>query len=216
MDTPSGPLKARAIIQGKKVESVTLEMVPSFVFATGQYIDVDRIGRVEIDLVFMGGYFAMVSAESLGIELVPENSQYLISLGMAVIDAANEQCTVFHPERQEVSTIDVTEFYKEEKDGSGGTGAVVYGESHLDRSPCGTGTAAKMTLLHHKGKLSLGETYRNRSPLGTVFTGEIAREEKTGDFTGVVCQVSGNAHVTGCNSFVIDKSDPFQEGFLVV
>jgi proline racemase len=218
VDTPSGPLQAYAQVANSRVLSVGIDMVPSFVFQTDCSLEVPGFGQITVDLVCVGGFFAMVSAESLGIELSRENSQKLIALGMAIIDSANRELQVYHPHHPEVNTIDVTEFYAEaplDSQGRSGSSVVTYGESHIDRSPCGTGTTAKMTLLHHKGRLSLGQTYRNASPLGTVFEGRIVRELTIGEFGGIIGQVRGNATITGYHQFVLDQIDPFQRGFLL-
>lgn len=218
VDTPSGPLQAHTRVEGGRVLSVGIDMVPSFVLKTDCPLEVPGFGRVSVDLACVGGFFAMVSAASIGIELIAQNSHKLISLGMAIIDAANRQLQVFHPERPEVNSVDVTEFYTENPEddqGRSGTSVVIYGQSHMDRSPCGTGTAAKMTLLHHKGKLSVDKTYRNASPLGTVFRGRIIRELTIGQFGGIIGRVRGSATITGQHQFVLDQNDPFQQGFLL-
>jgi proline racemase len=215
VDTPSGPLDAHTRVREGRVISVGIQMVPSFVFDTGCRIEVAGFGPVTVDLVCVGGFFAMVSARSIGIELVPQNSDRLISLGMAIIDAANRELEVRHPERPEVNTVDVTEFYESDGDTGTGRSVVIYGESNMDRSPCGTGTTARMTLLHHRGKLGPGGIYTNSGPLGTRFEGRIVRTQSIGDFEGIVGQVRGNAQVTGYHQFVVDAADPFQEGFLI-
>jgi proline racemase len=215
VDTPSGPLAAHARIRNGRVESVAIDMVPSFVFDTGRELEVPGFGTVAVDLVCVGGFFAMLSARSAGIDLVPENSPRLIPLGMAVIEAANQAFDVYHPERPEVNTVDVTEFYAEDPQTGTGRSVVIYGESRMDRSPCGTGTTAKMTLLHHRGKLGPGQAYKNASPLGTVFEGQILKTVSIGKFNGIVAQVRGNAQITGYHQFVVDANDPFPEGFLL-
>ncbi len=217
VDTPSGPLQAHTRVADGRVLSVGIDMVPSFVFKTDCPVEVAGYGRINIDLVCVGGYFAMVSAASIGIDLIAENNPELITLGMAVIDAANRQLQVYHPERPEVKSVDVAEFYVENPADESRTGrsVVVYGESHMDRSPCGTGTTAKMTLLHHTGKLSIGDTYRNTGPLRTIFEGGISRELTIGEFDGIIAQISGSATITGLHQFVLDPDDPFQNGFLL-
>ena len=215
VDTPSGPLDAHTRIRNGSVASVAIDMVPSFVFDTDRKLDIDGFGRISVDLVCVGGFFAMVSARSIGIDLAPENSSRLIPLGMAVIDAANRAFQVYHPERPEVGTVDVTEFYDEDPETGTGKSIVVYSESHMDRSPCGTGTTAKMTLLNHLEKLAPGEMYRNAGPLGTVFEGRIVKTLPIGAFNGIVGQVRGNARITGYHQFVVDAADPFQKGFLI-
>jgi len=215
VDTPSGPLDAHTRIRKGHVESVAIDMVPSFVLETNHSIDVPGFGTVPVDLVCVGGFFAMVSARKIGIDLVPANRGRLVSLGMDIIEAANRSVDVIHPERPEVTTVDVTEFYDEDPQTGNGRGVVIYGESHMDRSPCGTGTTAKMTLLHHHGKLAPGGTYRNAGPLGTVFEGRIVKKVAIGELDGIVGQIRGNAQITGYHQFVVDDADPFPEGFLL-
>ncbi len=216
VDTPSGPLDAHTRIRNGRVESVAIDMVPSFVFDTDRELEIPGFGTVSVDLVCVGGFFAMVSAQAVGIDLVPANSHRLIALGMAVIESANQAFSVYHPGRPEVRTVDVTEFYDEDGDAGIGNSVVVYGESNMDRSPCGTGTTAKMTLLHHQGKLGLGQVYKNAGPLGTVFEGRIVKTVSIGEFGGIVGQVRGNAQITGYHQFVVDTNDPFPEGFLLL
>ncbi len=166
VDTPSGPLDAHTRIRDGRVESVAIDMVPSFVFDTGRELEIAGFGKASVDLVCVGGFFAMVSARSIGIDLVPENSHRLIPLGMAVIEAANRALSVYHPERPEVNTVDVTEFYDEDPQTGTGKSVVIYGESNMDRSPCGTGTTARMTLLHHRGKLGCRSGLQECRPPG--------------------------------------------------
>jgi proline racemase len=135
---------------------------------------------------------------------------------MAVIEAANEAFRVYHPERPEVNTVDVVEFYDEdpvERKPAGGrwfTANPIWTDL-----PCGTGTTAKMTLLHHRGKLNPGEIYKNAGPLGTVFEGQIVQTVPIGEFQGIVGQIRGTAQVTGYHQFVLDDQDPFPKGFLL-
>ena len=215
VDTPSGPLDAHTRIRNGRVESVAIEMVPSFVFEVGRELEIAGFGKIPVDLVCVGGFFAMVSARSIGIELIAENSHRLIPLGMAVIDAANRASIVYHPERPEVNTVDVTQFYDEDPQTGTGKSVVIYGESHMDRSPCGTGTTARMTLLHHLGMLDSGQVYNNAGPLGTVFEGRIVRTLPIGNFDGIVGQIRGNAQIIGYHQFVLDASDPLPKGFLI-
>ncbi len=216
IDTPSGPVQAHTRIRRGRVESVGIDMVPSFVYRTGCRLELRHFGEIEIDLVYAGGFFAMISAASHGIDLASAEPNDLVRLGMAVIDAANDQLTVHHPHRPEVETVDVAEFYQEKNDREkSGSGVVIYGEAHMDRSPCGTGTTAKMALLHHHGRLRAGESYSNSSPLGTVFTGKIIEETKIGSLPAVICRIRAGAVITGFHRFVLDPRDPFPRGFLL-
>ena len=178
---------------------------------------VEGFGRVNIDLVCTGGFFAMVDAAQLGIDPVMDNKNLLVDLGMKIIGAANEQLEVVHPVRPDVNTVDVTEFYDSGvKNGKAyGRGMVIYGESHMDRSPCGTGTAAKLALLHHYDKIELNQPYTNSSPLGTSFEAELVEKTRVGHLDAVVTRIKGRAWVTGLHHFVLDKTDPFQQGYIV-
>ena len=215
VDTPSGPLDAHTRIRNGHVESVAIEMVPSFVFNSGCELQIAGFGKFPVDLVCVGGFFAMASARSVGLDLVTENRQQLIRLGMAVIEAANRSFRVYHPERLEVSTVDVTQFYDDDPKTGIGKSVVIYGESNMERSPCGTGTTARMTLLHHQGRLDTGQIFKNTGPLGTVFEGQIVKRQPVGKFDGIIGQFRGNAQITGYHQFVLDIEDPFPEGFLI-
>ncbi len=216
VDTPSGPMQTVAHIQNNHVQSVAIEMVPSFVYRTDQILSLPQLGSIHTDTVCVGGFFIMVAAEQIEMQLTAANSAKLIATGMALIDAANQQLSVQHPTRPEVKTVDVVEFY----DSSGhahqqGSSIVIYGESHMDRSPCGTGTAAKITLLHHRRQLSVGQSFSNYSPLGTIFEGRIVGETRVGNLKAVKTEIRGSAYITGLHEFVIDTDDPFPEGFLL-
>lgn len=216
VDTPSGPMKARARVKGGLAESVVIGMVPSFVYEENTPLEVPGLGGINVDTVCVGGFFVMVSTDQIGVDLTPANSPELIRLGMTLIEAANQQLEVRHPTRPEVTTVDVAEFY----DLSGhsrrrGRNVVVYGEAHMDRSPCGTGTAAKMTLLHRRGLLGMNQTFNNYGPLGSVFEGRIVEEMEIGDLHGVVTEIRGSAHITGIHEFILDARDPFPRGFLL-
>mgnify|MGYP000844653555 FL=1 len=216
VDTPVGPMRTVAHIEGKKVTSVAITAVPCFAYLLDQPLDVPGVGRLQVDISFAGGFFVMVSAEQIGLELAPANANQLAAIGMAVIEAANQQIPTQHPTQPHITTVDVAEFF----DPSGhmahrGRNAVVYGKAHVDRSPCGTGTCAKMALLYRRGELTIGQPFINAGILGTTFEGQILEETRVGDFPAIIPQIKGSAHVTGINRFFVDPSDPFPEGFLL-
>jgi len=216
VDTPSGPMETRAFIEDGKVESVAIRAVPSFVYRENETLDMPELGRITVDTVCVGGFFAMVSTDQIGLNLTPANGPKLIDLGMTIIEAANQQLEVRHPTRPEVNTVDVAEFYDPSGHAKGLVNSVViYGEAHMDRSPCGTGTAAKMTLLHHRGQLAINQHITNAGPLRTTFEGRLVAETRVGDFKAVVAEIRGSAHITGIHEFVLDARDPFPEGFLI-
>ena len=217
VDTPSGVMTVSVDYREGEVKTVAMDMVPSFVYDTAKEITVEGFGKLSIDLVCTGGFFAMVNTDELGISPVLENKNMLVDLGMKIIDAANEQLEVIHPLRPDVNTVDVTEFYDCTDDIplTGGRGMVIYGESHMDHSPCGTGTAAKLTLLHHYGKIGMHQAYVNASPLGTTFEAALVGKTRIGEFNAMITRIKGRAWVTGIHHFVLDKTDPFKEGFII-
>jgi len=239
MDAPSGAVEARARVHtaadGRlQVESVAIQLEPAFAFLLDQPLEVPDLGRISVDVVFAGGFFVMVSNEYLEpasgddyLDLSSENAPELVRLGMVITEAANRQIDVQHPTRPFINTIDVVEFYDPRCDAERqGKNAVIYGEAHIDRSACGTGTSAKMALLHRRGGLAVGETFINESPLGSTFEGRIVEETTIrpvgGDSPGsapalpaIVPEIRGSAHLTGLHRFVVTPDDPFPEGFLI-
>jgi len=216
VDTPAGPMEATADIEDGRVASVAISAVPCFAYLLDQPLDIPGVGKIQVDISFAGGFFAMVSQGQIGLDLTVNNASKLASLGMAIIDAANEQIPVQHPTQPYIDTIDVAEFF----DPSGhiqhrGRNVVIYGESHVDRSPCGTGTCAKMALLHKRGELTVGEPFINAGILGTTFEGQILSETRVADYTAIIPQFKGRAYITGINRFFVDPDDPFPEGFLL-
>jgi proline racemase len=135
---------------------------------------------------------------------------------MVIIEAANQQLQVRHPTRTYIDTVDVVEYYdpRGHQDGLG-KNVVVLGEGHVDRSPCGTGTAAKMALLHRKGLLPKGQTFVNQGLLGTRFEGRIVAESTLGDLPVIIPEIRGSAHATGLHRFVVTPDDPLPRGFLI-
>ena len=222
VDSPSGPVHTTARVRKDAgggrvwVESVAIQMESAFAYLLDQSLDVPGLGRITVDVSFAGGFFVMVSADQVGLALTPENGPELIRWGMAITEAGNQQLQVQHPTRAYINTVDVAEFYDPTGHAqSRGKNAVIYGEAHMDRSPCGTGTSAKMALMHRRGELDVDQRFLNEGILGTTFEGRVVAETTVGDLPAIVPEVRGSAHITGVNQFVLDPRDPFPRGFLV-
>ena len=215
VDTPSGPMYTTLTRgEGGAVDGVSFLSVPAFVHGMDLDLHIPGLGDIKADTVCVGGFFVMVEAAQAGIDMYPGTAPAAIDLGMRIIEEANTQLIVGHPERPEVRTIDVVEFHVLDAPHAGRS-FVIYGESHVDRSACGTGTTAKTTLLHRKGLLETGETYVNTGPLGTSFSGRVVRETNVGEFPAVQVEVTGSACITGVHEFHIDPRDPLPTGFLL-
>lgn len=221
VDTPAGPVRAfpgilRDEAGAVRVESVALEMGPAFVLEQDQELALPGYGSVTVDVVFAGGFFVLASVEQFGMTLSPDHSHELARLGMALIEAGNRGLRVRHPELDHIRTVDVAALYDPAGHGEQrGRGFVVLGEGHVDRSPCGTGTSAKMALLHRQGLLPAGRVFENAGLTGTTFKGRIIRETEVGGIPAVVPEIRGTAWITGFHRFVTSPGDPFPEGFLV-
>ncbi len=230
VDTPSGPWETIAQVREKphhdgrrwRVDSVAIRPEISFAYLLNQTLQVPGLGNIQVDVSFTGGFFVMVSADQIDLDLTIENAPQLARLGMDIIEAGNAQLEVQHPQREYINTIDVVEFFdpRGHKD-KRGKNFVVLGEGHVDRSPCGTGTCAKLALLHKRGQLDVGELFVNEGLLGTTFDARIVRESSiTNPATGeklpaIIPEISGAAHITGLQHFVLTPEDPFPEGFLI-
>jgi len=221
VDTPSGPVHARAqVCTGEdgvlQVVSVAIQLESAFAEAFNQPLEVPGLGCLSVDIAFAGGYFIMLDAGQIGIELLPENAGKLARLGMQIMQAGNRKFRVQHPTREYIRSIDVVEFFdprghKQRR----GLNFVVFGEGHVDRSPCGTGTSAKMALLHRRGELEPGKTFTNQGLLGTTFEGRIAALSQVGDRPAIVPEIRARAYLTGLQRFTLRPDDPFPSGFLV-
>jgi proline racemase len=219
VDSPSGPVTASvrmAADRPGRVESVAIRMESAFVYQADRLLNVEGVGEFMVDICFAGGFFVMISVDQIGMSLSAADAGKLAEIGMAVIDAANKAFRVSHPVHSYINTIDVAEFYDLRGSAAGqGRNFVVLGEGHVDRSPCGTGTSAKMALLHRRGLLSCGDHYVNEGLLGTKFEGRIAAEYYLGDLPVIVPEIRGSACPTGLHRFVIAEEDPLPEGFLI-
>ena len=160
---------------------------------------------------------AIADAAQLGVALVPENAAALAELGVRLRDAANAALKVRHPELQHIDSIDLVELYSHEDadEGADCRNVVVFGDGQLDRSPCGTGTCAKMACLAARGRLAEGDTFVNESIIGTRFLGRVLGRTRVGAYDAILPQVSGAAYITGFNQLLIDERDPVRHGFML-
>ncbi len=228
LETPAGLIGIEAEVSDGKVKSVTFENVPAFAVHLDATIEVPELGRVTVDVAYGGMFYAIVEAEALGLTITPGNGGAIVRLGEMVKAAAREQLPVVHPENPEIEgiTIIVVSGPPTHPDATLKNAVVVStGEldwdrpetwtGAIDRSPCGTGTCAKMAALHAKGRLALGEDFRHEGILGTIFTGRLMRETEIGPYKAVVPRLTGQAWVTGIAQYVVDPDDPFPNGFTV-
>ncbi len=228
LEAPAGLIKVRAECSNGKVAQVTFRNVPAF----AAYLDVDiivpELGRVAVDIAWGGMWYAIADAAQIGIDLVPENGAEVTRASAMIRAAAAEQYPVTHPENSEVSNVSISQLTGPPTNSDAthkNAVTVASGELDwnrpstwtgvLDRSPCGTGTCARMAALYAKGHLSLDQDFVHESILGTLFTGRLVEETKVGNYNAVVPTLGGQAWITGIAQYVVDPTDPFPDGFTV-
>ena len=214
MEAPAGLIRAKVQVKNEKVQEVSIVNVPAFLYKADQQIDLPGYGKITFDISFGGSFFAIVPAKQLNIKLLPENADKLKVLGIQIRDIINKEIKIQHPVLEHIKTVDLVEFFDETDNPKANLrNVVVFGQGQVDRSPCGTGTSAKLATLHAKGKLKQGEKFVYESIAATLFTGEIVGTTKVGDYDAVIPQITGSAYITGFCQYVIDEDDPVKHGF---
>jgi proline racemase len=214
-DSPAGLIRARAGVDDGRVISVAFRNVPAFRYAHGLDL-VTSVGGVRADVCYGGAFYALVDAGELGIEVLPENAASLTRLGMEIKRAVEREIEVVHPDEPELHGIYGTIVSEPPRTADGdGRNITIYAEGAVDRSPCGTGTSAKLAGLYADGRISRGQDYVHESVIGTMFTGRVLSETAVGPFSAVETEIAGRGFLTGFQQFVVDPEDATAGGFLV-
>ena len=214
LEAPAGLIRTKAIVKDGKVESVTLTNVPSFVYKENQKITVDG-KEIEFTISFGGSFFALVDTTKLDIgEINPKTVPEYTKLGMKMLEIINRDIPVKHP-LLDITSVDLVEFYGPTPNPEKATmrNVVIFGDAMADRSPCGTGTSAKLATLHHWGEIKVGEEFIYESFIGSLFKGVIKETAKVGDFDAVIPMITGSCYLTGVATYLIDQTDPLKYGF---
>ena len=216
LDTPAGIVRTKAMVKNGKVESVTLTNVPSFVYLENQSVTIDG-KEIHFAISFGGSFFALVDTAQLEIgQINAKTVPAYTALGMKMLHAINEQIPVQHPEL-DITSVDLVEFYgpTPNPDKANMRNVVIFGDAQADRSPCGTGTSAKLATLHKWGEIGVGEPFVYESFMGSLFKGEIKELTTIGGYDAVVPMVTGSCYLTGVATYLIDGEDPLKYGFLI-
>ncbi|MDP6543907.1 MAG: proline racemase family protein [Phycisphaerae bacterium] len=228
LESPAGLIRVQAQCADGKVTKVTFRNVPSFAVHLDASVEVPQLGTVVVDVAYGGMFHVIADAPSLGLEITPDYGRDIVRIGEMVKAAAQEQLPAVHPDQPgfEGITIAVLSAPATHPDADMKNAVVVSTgkldwnrpatwTGAIDRSPCGTGTSAKMAALHAKGKLQLNEDFNHEGILGTIFTGRLIEETQVGKYTAVIPTISGRAWITGTADYVLQEDDPFPEGFTV-
>jgi proline racemase len=213
LDTPAGLVSARVAVEGGRARSVTLRNVASFLHAADREIDVPGLGRVRYDMAFGGNFYALLPAADAGLEVEPAQAQALIDRGQELIAAIDAADRPVHPEDPRIAGCRHVVFHAPGHDGADARAATSIHPGWLDRSPCGTGTSARLAQLHARGELAVGDSFVNESLIGTRFTGRIAGATTVGGGPAIVPEITGRAWITAMGQYLLDAEDPFPAGF---
>ncbi len=215
LEAPAGLIRASVKVSGGRAEEVSILNVPSFVYRENLEITLPDYGVVPVDISFGGSFFALVDSERVGLRIAPDNLSRLIDFGMRLLSKINATVSVRHP-FLDITTVDLVEIYgKPTNPAADLKNVVVFGEAQADRSPCGTGTSAKLAYLYNAGKLGLGEEFVYESITGSLFRGEATQELLVDGRRAIIPKITGSAYVTGVNRLIVDEADPLAWGFLM-
>jgi proline racemase len=214
LDAPAGIVRTRVKVEDGRAVAVSLMNVPAFVYAEGLETVVNGV-TYKYDIAFGGQFFAMVDVEQTGLDINKENINKLVDIGIEIMHNVNREQKFSHPTLP-ISDMTSMEFYgKPHGKDADVRNVVCFGNHQADRSPCGTGTSAKLALLYKHGEIEVGQKIRSESFMDSVFTGEIKETTKIGDFDAVVPEITGSAYLTGVGTYLIDPTDPLKYGFII-
>lgn len=217
LDTPAGLVVVDVAVNDGRAEYVTITNVPSFIDRLDASVEVPGLGTVPYDLAFGGNFYAIVDLEQIGIEWRDDraNQGELLDAGLAIMDAINATDAPVHPERADIRDCHHVYLKAPGSTAERSRHAMAIHPGWFDRSPCGTGTSARMAQLHARGELPLDTDFVNESYIGSRFIGRLTGETTVAGRPAVIPTVTGRAWITGTAQYFLDPTDPFPEGFLL-
>jgi proline racemase/trans-L-3-hydroxyproline dehydratase len=219
VDVPSGRLACVAATEGERVASVRFRNVPSFVLARDVEVETSDFGRLAIDVAFGGAFYGSIDARSLGLEVSARDLPMLIRLQRELRPALERAVAVRHPTEPALGGIYGVIFWQDEPDETGfevsQRNVTVFADGEVDRSPCGSGTSARLALLVADARIGVGERLRHLGIIDTAFEAAVVAETSVGGLPAVVTEVEGSAYPTGRHEFVLRPDDPVGTGFLL-
>jgi proline racemase len=213
LDVPAGLVEARVRVEHGRARAVTLRNVPSFLLSRDRTVDVPGLGTIAYDMAYGGNFYALTPAAGAGLAVDPARSAELIDAGLRVMAAINASDRPVHPDDPRIGGCRHVVFHEPGRDGADARAATSIHPGWLDRSPCGTGTSARMAQLHARGALAIGEEFVNESVIGSRFSGRAVAETTVGGLPAIVPEITGRAWITGMGQYLLDAEDPFPAGF---
>ncbi|MGX5826044.1 4-hydroxyproline epimerase [Mesorhizobium sp. 43Arga] len=216
LDTPAGLVIAEFKQVGEYVEEVRITNVPSFLHAEGLTVECPGLGEITVDVAYGGNFYAIVEPQKNYRDMADYSAGDLIAWSPVVRQRLNEKYSFVHPENPGINRLSHMLWTgKPTVEGADARNAVFYGDKAIDRSPCGTGTSARMAQLHAKGKLKAGDAFVHESIIGSLFKGKVEKQVAVAGKPAIIPSIGGWARMTGLNTIFIDDRDPFAHGFVV-
>lgn len=216
LDTPAGLVVAEYRQEGDYVEEVRITNVPSFLYAEGLTVECPDLGELTVDVAYGGNFYAIVDPQQNYRDLSDHSVGELIGWSPILRQRLNEKYKFEHPQNPDINRLSHMLWTGAARHAEADArNAVFYGDKAIDRSPCGTGTSARMAQLHAKGKLKAGDAFVHESIIGSLFKGRVERETTVENLKAIIPSIGGWARMTGYNTIFIDERDPFAHGFVV-
>ena len=216
LETPGGLIEILAECEDGRCKRIRTTNVPCYAHLLDETVEVEGLGTVAFDICYGGAYFALVDAAAHGLEIIPEHARTLVEVGEKIKDAIQEQFPVTHPLHPEIGKVTFVTWLGPvtEEDGiKTAANATIISPGKVDRSPCGTGSSARVAAMHAKGHLEIGEIFLSRSIIGTEFEMKIESDTTVGGEIGVIPSIAGRAWITGEHTYHLDPEDPFPTGY---
>ncbi len=217
LEVPAGLVTVEYKQEGNKVKSVKFTNVASYLAATNIEVECPELGMLKVDVAYGGNFYAIIDVQENFPGLEHFEVSQLINWGRVIRKSIRENHNFVHPENPSINGLSHLQWTGKTIDSkSTARNAVLYGEKAIDRSPCGTGTSARLAQWFAKGKLKIGEPFIHESIIGTKFIGRVEGTKKIGNYDGIIPSIEGTAYVTGFNNITINDEDPFPEGFQLI
>jgi len=217
IDVPAGQINIEYQQTGERVDWVKIYNVPAYLAHRDVILDIPGLGALKVDVSYGGNYYVIVEPQTNFPGLRQWTAADILRWSPIVRRVAHAQLSCVHPDDTTVSGIShVLWTGNTISAGSDGANAVFYGDKAIDRSPCGTGTSARLAQLYAKGELEIGAQYTHESIIGSQFIGRIEAATTVGDHKGIMPSIQGWARITGINAITVDDSDPYAFGFQVI
>lgn len=217
IEVPAGIVVAHYTMNGSSVESVRIENVPSYLDSTGLEVECPVLGTLRVDVAYGGNFYAIVDQQENFSDMADLNAGDILRYSPVLRQRLNEKYRFVHPENDTIRGLSHIQWTGRPKNPAAhARNAVFYGEKAIDRSPCGTGTSARMAQWVAKGKLKVGDEFVHESIIGSIFRGRVEAMAKVGEKNAIIPSIEGWARITGFNTIIIDERDPYAHGFQVV